>query len=125
MRRDTWRRLGPVACAACLLLASACGSPRPISTFTLAARSPGVVQSQVLERDVEGEWCFTQSLIAATLRPPWRARLADRGRAVENALEQVPGANVLTGATLSVRVEQYLLFQRVCSLVTGDAGALQ
>jgi hypothetical protein len=37
----------------------------------------------------------------------------------------VPGANVLTHVDLSVRVEQYLLFQRVCSLVIGDAGTLQ
>jgi hypothetical protein len=83
------------------------------------------VRSKVIRRDVEGEWCFTRSLIGAILRPPWRARLADRGRAVENALEQVSPANVLTHAEFRVRVEQYLLFQRVCSVVVGDAGTLQ
>jgi hypothetical protein len=117
-------RLAP-GLGALLLLVSACGTPRPVSHFTLAVRSPDVVRSKVIRRDVEGEWCFTQNLISAILRPPWRARLADRGRAVEDALEQVPGANVLTHVDLSVRVEQYLLFQRVCSLVIGDAGTLQ
>jgi hypothetical protein len=96
-----------------------------VSRFTLAVRSPGVVRPQVLRRDVEGEWCFSQNLITVTLRPPWRARLADRGRAVEDALAQVPGANVLTDASISVRVEQYLLFQRICSIVHGDAGRLE
>ena len=41
------------------------------------------------------------------------------------ALEGVPGANVLTRATLRVKVEQYLLFQRVCAIVTGNAGAIE
>ena len=107
------------------VLVCACGTPAPVSRFALAVRAPDVVRSQVIRRDVEGEWCFTQNLISATLRPPWRARLADRGRAVEDALAQVPGANILTHASLSVRVEQYLLFQRVCSIVIGDAGRLQ
>ena len=34
-------------------------------------------------------------------------------------------ANVLTHAEFRVRVEQYLLFQRVCSVVVGDAGTLR
>lgn len=96
-----------------------------MSHFTLAVRSPGIVRPRVLRRDVEGEWCFSQDLISVTLRPPWRARLADRGRAVEDALAQVPGANVLTDVSISVRVEQYLLFQRICSIVVGDAGRLE
>jgi hypothetical protein len=118
--RRLLRRLGTLSVLVC-----ACGSPAPVSRFTLAVRSPDVVRPQVLRRDVEGEWCFTQNLIAVTLRPPWRARLADRGRAVEDALAQVPGANVLTHASISVRVEQYLLFQRICSIVHGDAGRLE
>jgi hypothetical protein len=32
---------------------------------------------------------------------------------------------VLTDASISVRVEQYLLFQRICSIVHGDAGRLE
>lgn len=108
-----------------VLLACACGTPATVSRFTLAVRSPGVVRPEILRRDVEGEWCFSQDLITVTLRPPWRARLANRGRAVEDALAQVPGANVLTDASLSVRVEQYLLFQRICSIVHGDAGRLE
>jgi len=112
--------LGALAALAC-----ACGSPPPTSRFTLAVRSPDVVRPRVLRRDVEGEWCFTENVISVTLRPPWRARLADRGRAVEDALAKVPGANVLTEAFISVRIEQYLLFQRICSIVHGDAGRLE
>jgi len=108
-----------------VVLVCACASPAPVSHFTLAVRSPGVVRPQVLRRDVEGEWCFSQDLITVTLRPPWRARLADRGRAVADALAQVPEANVLTDASISVRIEQYLLFQRICSIVHGDAGRLE
>jgi hypothetical protein len=112
--------LGALAALAC-----ACGSPPPTSRFTLAVRSPDVVRPRVLRRDVEGEWCFTENVISVTLRPPWRARLADRGRAVEDALAKVPEANVLTDASISVRIEQYLLFQRICSIVHGDAGRLE
>lgn len=108
-----------------LWLSCGCGTPAPVSRFTLAVRVPDLVHPEILRHDVQGEWCFTESLIAVTLRPPWRARLADRGRAVEDALGQVPGANVLTHASLAVRVEQYLLFQRICSLVRGDAGRLE
>jgi hypothetical protein len=130
MRRNSRELLAGSRRLSCALVAfvalgSACGKPAPVSRFTLAVRSPGVVRAEVIRRDVEGEWCFTQNLISSILRPPWRARLADRGRAVEDALAQVPEANVLTHASLSVRVEQYLLFQRICSLVVGDAGRLR
>lgn len=109
-----------------LLIASpACASPPPIAQFTLVTRQPGVVRPEVLRRDIEGEWCFTENVVRVTLRPPWRARFADPGRAVAAALEQVPGANVLTDVSVSVRVEQYLLFQRICAIVTGDAGRIE
>ncbi|UCE86650.1 MAG: hypothetical protein JSU66_02620 [Deltaproteobacteria bacterium] len=106
-------------------LALGCASPPPIAELTFVAFEPGVVQPTILQGNVEGEWCFTENLIAVSLRPPWRARFADRGRAIAAAIESVPGANVLTDIRVQIRVEQYLLFQRKCARVTGNAGRLQ
>ncbi len=89
------------------------------------AREPGVVRPEILKRGVEAEWCVTQDLITASLRPPWRARLADRGRAISLAIESVPGANVLIELRIRVRVEQYLLFTLVCAIASGDAGRVE
>ncbi|MEE9607919.1 MAG: hypothetical protein V3U03_09280 [Myxococcota bacterium] len=108
-----------------LLLGAGCASPPPISEFSLVAPRRGVVKPEILQRGVEGEWCFSQNLIAVTLRPPWQARLADTGRAVAAALEKVEGANVLTDVVTKVRIEQYLLFQRSCAIVFGDAGRIE
>ena len=83
------------------------------------------MEPTILQGNVEGEWCFTENLIAVSLRPPWHARFADRGRAIAAAIESVPGANVLTDVRVQIRVEQYLLFQRKCARVTGNAGRLQ
>ena len=107
------------------LLAVGCAGPPPISELTLVAREPGVVHPEILKRGVEAEWCFTQDIITASLRPPWRARLADRGRAVSRAIESVPGANILIEVRIRVRVEQYLLFTRVCAIASGDAGRVE
>jgi hypothetical protein len=109
---------------AAAVLASLCGClspPQPIE-LTLASLQPGAVDAQTLRQGVTGEWCFTQDVISNSLRPPWRVRLADTGRAVSEALASVEGANVLTNVTVRTRIEQYLLFQRVCSVVVGDAG---
>ena len=107
------------------LLAVGCAGPPPVSELTLVAREPGVVRPEILKRGVEAEWCFTHDLISASLRPPWRARLADRGRAISRAIESVPGANILTEVRIRVRVEQYLLFTRVCAIASGDAGRVE
>ncbi len=119
--------LHPPAWLTCLtcVLAVGCASPPPVSELTLVAREPGVVRPEILKRGVEAEWCFTQDLITASLRPPWRARLADRGRAISRAIESVPGANILTEVRIRVRVEQYLLFTRVCAIASGDAGRVE
>jgi len=79
----------------------------------------------ILARNVEGEFCFSEDVVTVTLRPPWRARLADPGRAVAAALAEVPGANVLTHVQVRTRIEQYLLFQRICSIVVGNAGRIE
>lgn len=106
-------------------LALGCASPPPISELTFVTFEPGVVEPKILQGNVEGEWCFSENVIAVSLRPPWRARFADRGRAIAAAIESVPGANVLTDVRVQIRVEQYLLFQRKCALVTGNAGRIE
>jgi hypothetical protein len=106
-------------------LALGCASPPPIAELTFVAFEPGVVEPRILQGNVEGEWCFSQNVVAVSLRPPWRARLADRGRAIAAAIESVPGANVLTDVHVRIRVEQYLLFQRTCAIVTGNAGRIE
>jgi len=93
--------------------------------MAFVTRIPGIVKPTVLARGVVGEFCFTQDVVSVSLRPPWRARLADPGRAVESALASVPGANVLTHVEVRTRVEQYLLFQRICSIVVGNAGRVE
>jgi hypothetical protein len=106
-------------------LALGCAGPPPISRMAFVTRVPGLVEPTVLARGVEGEFCFAEDVVTVSLRPPWRARLADPGRAIEAALAKVPGANVLTHIEVRTRVEQYLLFQRVCSIAVGNAGRLE
>jgi hypothetical protein len=121
-RRKKWRAALTAVLAP---LALCCAGPPPLSPLTFVAREPGVVEPVILKRRVEGSWCFSQSLLAVSLRPPWQLRLADTGRAVTRAIESVPEANVLIDVVVRTRIEQYLLFQRVCSIVVGDAGRIQ
>jgi hypothetical protein len=93
--------------------------------MAFVTRIPGLVEPKVLARGIEGRYCFSEDVVTVSLRPPWRARLADPGRAVEAALAKVPGANVLTHVEVRTRIEQYLLFQRICSIVVGNAGRLE
>jgi hypothetical protein len=93
--------------------------------MAFVTRTPGLVAPVILAREVRGEFCFTEDVVTVTLRPPWRARLADPGRAVDDALAKVPGANVLTHVQMKTRLEQYLLFQRICSIVVGNAGRVE
>jgi hypothetical protein len=102
-----------------------CGKPPLIAEFGFLATRPDVVRPLMIKRGVRGEWCFSENVIATTLRPPWNARLADHGRALRAALDGVPTANVLTNVDVRVRIEQYLLFQRICAVVQGDAGRLE
>jgi hypothetical protein len=93
--------------------------------MAFVTRTPGLVEPVILAREVQGEYCFTEDVVTVSTRPPWRARLADPGRAIDDALAQVPGANVLTHIEVKTRVEQYLLFQRICSIVVGNAGRVE
>ncbi len=108
---------------ACLALG--CFSPPPFTELTLVATRPAAVRARVVQEDVRGQWCFSENVVRASLRPPWRARLADHGRAIRAALDDTPGANVLLDVTVDVRVEQYLLFQRICAIATGDAAVIE
>jgi hypothetical protein len=102
-----------------------CAAAPAVSRFTLITRVPRAVPSELLERGVEGRACFTRSFVRVLLTPPWRARLADPSLAVADALARVPGANVLTNVSVRTRVEQYLLFQRTCAIVVGNAGRIR
>jgi len=106
-------------------LLSACAGSGANAPLAFVAVEPGTLAPRVLKQDVKAEWCFTESFVTVALRPPWRVRLADTGRAVTRAIESVPGANVLTHVQMRTRIEQYLLFQRVCAIVMGDAGIVQ
>jgi hypothetical protein len=102
-----------------------CAGPPPLARFAFVTRIPQTVAPTILARGVEGEFCFSEDVVSVTLRPPWRARLADPGRAIDAALAEVPGANVLTHVQVRTRIEQYLLFQRICSIVVGNAGRIE
>lgn len=106
-------------------LALACAGPPPHSELAFVTTRPQAVRATLLRPGVQGRWCFHVDLITASLRPPWRARLADHGMALRRAIESVPGADVLVNASVDVRVEQYLLFQRICAVVSGDAGRVE
>ena len=123
--RELVSGLGWRIAPALLIVALGCATQPPIASFTLLAREPGVLRPEVLERGVVGEYCFSKNVVSATLQPPWQARLADTARAVAAALAKVPEANVLTSVSVQARVEQYLLFQRVCAIVVGDAGRIR
>jgi hypothetical protein len=109
------------ALAAAASLGFACATPPP-SDLAFVVLAPDVIRPKVLRQEVTGEWCFAQDFITVSLRPPWRARLADVQPAITRAIESVPGANVLTDVRLRTRIEQYFFFQRICSIVIGDAG---
>jgi hypothetical protein len=111
--------------ALCCALTSGCSTPFALSHMAFVTRTPGLVEPVILAREVQGEYCFTEDVVTVSTRPPWRARLADPGRAIDDALAQVPGANVLTHIEVKTRVEQYLLFQRICSIVVGNAGRVE
>ena len=101
-----------------------CARP-PMAELGLVAVEGGVVQTRTLAQGVRGEHCFSLDLVRTIFTPPWRARLADHGRAIGAALDSVPTADVLTDVRVQVRVEQYLLFQRICAIATGDAGQIE
>ena len=121
-RSPRWMRA--LACAATVLLC-ACAGPPPNLDLAFVTREPDVVNPRILRQEVRGEWCFTQDIITLSLRPPWQVQLADTGWAVSRAIDSVPGANILTNVIVLTRIEQYLLFQRVCSIVIGDAGRVE
>lgn len=106
-------------------VALGCASPPPIQQLTFATTEPNAVGPRLLREDVEGIYCFSRNAIRVLLTPPWRTRRANHGYAVAAALDAVPGANVLTDVRMSVEVQQYVLFQRVCAIATGDAGVLE
>ena len=108
-----------------LVLPLGCGSAPPFAELAFVTPRADLLRPEILRAGVEGEHCFLEDVISVSLRPPWRARLADHGRAVADALARVPDADVLTNATVRVRVEQYLLFQRICSIVVGNAGRIE
>jgi len=118
------RVFGVLAVAASASILSACATPPP-TRLDFVVLAADVVEPKVLRQEVEGEWCFTQDIITVSLRPPWKVRLADVEPAITRAIESVPGANVLTNVSLRTRIEQYLLFQRICSIVVGDAGRVE
>jgi hypothetical protein len=120
--RNPIAALAPILALA--IAGSGCAKP-PMAEYGLVSTRPGAVHAVVVQRDVEGEACSNESLLAVLLRPPWQARLADHGRAVRNALAQVPTADVLENVQMEVRVEQFLLFQRICARVRGDAGRIE
>lgn len=105
-------------------LLSACAGSGGNAPLTFVATAPDTLTPRLLKQDVKAEWCFAESFVTVALRPPWRVRLADTGRAVTRAIDSVPGANVLTHVRMRTRIEQYLLFQRVCAIVIGDAGVV-
>ena len=80
---------------------------------------------ELLKRNVRGQACFSVDVVRAVLRPPWRARPADHGAAIADALSKVEDAEMLMDVSVYARVEQYLLFQRVCSVVIGNAARLR
>ena len=110
---------------ATMALLCACASPAPTRDLTFVTSEADVVNPKILRQEVRGEWCFSQNIITLSLRPPWRVRLADTGWAVSRAIDSVPGANIMTDVIVRTRIEQYLLFQRVCSIVIGDVGRVE
>jgi hypothetical protein len=113
--------------AACLvaLLGIACARPPHIQRLTFVTTDPDAVKARVLREGVEGSSCFSRGVLRSTLTPPWLSPRADHGLAIADALEAVPGANVMTDVSMQVQVQQYLVFQRVCAIVRGDAGVLE
>ena len=114
-----------LACASVAVLALTGCSVPSFSKLSFVTTRVDAVQVELLERNVRGQSCFSVDVVRGILRPPWRARPADHGAAIADALSKVEGADMLMDVSVYARVEQYLLFQRICSLVIGNAGRLR
>jgi hypothetical protein len=113
-----------IALAAALFLG--CAKPQPVTQLTFVTTRDGVVEPEILATDVEYGWCYTMTLLDYFSRFPWRASLVPNyGFAVRLALDSVPGANIMTDVAVERRRSEYLLFRRVCSTVTGNAGRIE
>ena len=114
-----------LACVFVVVLAVTGCSVPSFSKLSFVTTRLDAVQIEMLQRNVRGQSCFSVDVIRGVLRPPWRARPADHGAAIADALAKVEGADMLTDVSVYARVEQYLLFQRICSVVVGNAGRLR
>lgn len=106
-----------------LPVAIGCASDPPSMEFSFVAAEM-VAQPQPIQDLVVGKDCFTNFVLSALMTPSSSAQRADHGLAMADAMEQVPEANVLTDVVLRVDVDQWLLFQRTCAVVSGRAGRL-
>lgn len=102
-----------------------CRAPAAFSKLTYVTSRADVVDAEVLKWRVEGESCFSVNIVTGILRPPWRARPADHGAAIADALSKVEGAELLTRVSVNVKITQYILWQTICSQVVGDARRLR
>lgn len=92
--------------------------------LAFAAIEP-VLEPEIVRDSVEGRDCFTRFFLQVLLTPPSQARRPDHGAALADAMEQVPEANVLADAVMSVDEDEYLLVQRTCAVVTGRPGRVR
>lgn len=100
-------KLTSILCASspAVLLGCVSGS---IGTFGVITTREEVPTSRLLVSDVRGEHCVASGLVSYS-------------KAIEDALAQVAGANVMTNATFSVHVLGFA----TCARVVGDAAVLE
>ncbi len=102
-----------------LLLAFGCASGQPppaTARFTFATTQSDVVEVEVLEAEVESEWC------SAAFGPEWGARAYPL--VVAQAIDRVPGADIMTNASFRYEIRG-IPINRACVVVTGDVGRVK
>jgi hypothetical protein len=91
----------------------------PIAEFTAISTRNLSVQSEVPSRPVTGTDCVNLAL--GILPTSAKGMAPSLDAAIENALEQAPGANALQNAELYSEVWSNLLMTRHCFRVMGEA----
>jgi hypothetical protein len=119
------KRLAALGLSAALL--AGCSGPPAIARYTLVTTDRSSLRLEILDEEVSGWSCtitpFYDPLFQVTLRELGRS-VPSRAYAVEMALREAPGANLLVDTSSKRTFTSYLLWNKQCVSVTGKAARL-
>ncbi len=92
----------------------------PVGDFTLASTAPNIIDVDIIERDVEGEFCRSHGFFSMQRFPPNGYALA-----TEAAIAKVPGGEIITNATYRFVRKSRMGLVEVCGRVKGNVGKVR